>query len=99
MDKINLRVVRGSFGRVVYSHKTHEKEAENQSCFSRCWKWVNVILVTLTSSSLVGALVTTQKDYVIASAVCSACALASVIFQLSFNPDEKAERHKQAANL
>ena len=99
MDNINLRVIRESFGRVVYSHKTHEKEAEIQSCYAKCSKWVNVILVTLTSSSLVGALVTTQKNYVIASAVCSALALAAVIFQLSFSPDEKAERHKQAANL
>ena len=28
MDKINLQVIRESFGRVVYSHKTYEKDAE-----------------------------------------------------------------------
>jgi len=28
MDKTNLQVIRESFGRVAYSHKTHEKAAE-----------------------------------------------------------------------
>lgn len=38
MDKINLQVIRESFGRTVYSHKTYEKEFEIQECKANIFK-------------------------------------------------------------
>lgn len=47
-DQRLLAQVRESFGRVVYSHKTHEKQADIS--FSR-YKWQQATLITLTALS------------------------------------------------
>lgn len=97
MDKINLQVVRESFGRVVYSHKTHEKEAEITDSHVVVIKWINIVLTTLTSGSWASAIIVDQVILIYISTFLSAIALAFTIFQLSFNLDEKAERHRQLA--
>jgi len=97
MDKTNLQVIRESFGRVVYSHKTHEKAAEIENFNTTIIKWVNVILTTLTSGTLVSTIFTNQTVLIYLSACLSALTLAFIIFQLSFNPEENAEKHRQLA--
>ncbi|MCK9580536.1 MAG: SLATT domain-containing protein [Methanoregula sp.] len=97
MDKTNLQVIRESFGRVVYSHKTHEKNAEIYSCRTIAIKWVNIILTTLTSGTLVSTIITNQDILIYISATLSALTLAFIIFQLSFNPETEAEKHRQIA--
>lgn len=97
MDKTNLQVIRESFGRVVYSHKTHEKDAEIASCYVTSTKLANIILTTLTSGTLITTIITNQSILIYVSAVLSAITLAFTIFQLSFNPEEKAGKHSQLA--
>jgi len=97
MDKINLQVIKESFGRVVYSHKTHEKAAEIEEEKSRIVKWFNVILIALTSGTLMTTIITDQATLIYTSAVFSALTLGFIIFQLSFSPVEKAEKHRYIA--
>lgn len=97
MDTVNLQVIRESFGRVAYTHKTHEKAAEIESSKAILTKWINVILTTLTSSSVVGSVITDNGTLQVVSSLLSAVTLAFVIFQLSFRPDEEAEKHRQSA--
>lgn len=97
MDKTNLQVIRESFGRVSYSHKTHEKEVEIQSRNVKIVKWVNIVLIAMTAGSFLSALFA-GKILVIVGAVFSATSLGFSIYQLSFNPEKKAAGHKQAAN-
>lgn len=97
MDTVNLQVIRESFGRVAYTHKTHEKAAEIESSKAIWTKWINVILTTLTSSSIVGSVITDNGTLQVVSSLLAAVTLAFVIFQLSFRPDEEAEKHRQAA--
>jgi len=97
MDKTNLQVIRESFGRVVYSHKTHEKNAEIYSCRATAIKWANIILTTLTSGTLVSTIIANQNILIYISATLSALTLAFIIFQLSFNPETEAEKHRQIA--
>lgn len=97
MDKTNLQIIRESFGRVVYSHKTHEKDAEIASSQATITKWVNIILTALTSGTLISTIVTNQFILAYISAGLATLTLSFVIFQLSFNPEEKAEKHKQLA--
>lgn len=47
-DEYLLAQVREAFGRVVYSHKTHEKQAD--ICFGR-YRWQQGILVAFTAIS------------------------------------------------
>ena len=97
MNKINLQTIRESFGRVVYSHKTHEKAAEIENKRSTFVKWANIILTTITSSTLISTIITSQTNLAYISAGFSTLTLAFTIFQLSFNAQEKAEKHKQIA--
>lgn len=97
MDIANLQAIRESFGRVVYSHKTHEKDCEIGNRSARMVKWMNVVLTTLTSSSLVADLFSQSPSFPYISAILAATTLAFVIFQLSFNPEETAEKHRQTA--
>lgn len=97
MDITNLQVIRESFGRVVYSHKTYEKAAEIEENKNKKVKWLNIALTTLTSSSLIGTIITNQTVLLYLSAVLSAVTLGFIIFQLSFSPAEKAEKHRYIA--
>jgi hypothetical protein len=94
----NIQVIRESFGRVVYSHKTHEKAREIASKMASRVKWANIILTTLTSTTLLGTVITDQRWLLYLSSVFSALVLAFVIFQLSFDPAKEAERHRNTAN-
>lgn len=97
MDNTNLQIIRESFGRVVYSHKTHEKEAERFSSSAIRTKWINIILTSLTSGTLISTIITSQTLLAYVSAALATITLAFIIFQLSFNPEEKAEKHRQTA--
>lgn len=97
MDKTNLQVIRESFGRVCYTHKTHEKEVEIQSRNVTKVKWVNIVLITITTGSLLSTLFAGQ-NLIIVGVIFSAISLGFSIFQLSFDPEKKAASHKQAAN-
>jgi hypothetical protein len=64
-----LQAIRESFGRVVYSHKTHEKAREIQSRRAVLVKWVNIVLTTVTSATLLSTVITNQKALLYVSAV------------------------------
>ena len=100
MDKVNLQVIRESFGRVVYTHKTHEKEAELVSQSVARTKWVNIIITALMSGTLVSAIIANVTDDMTLSYVSAGLAtltLAFTLYRLSFNPEERVERHRQVA--
>lgn len=97
MDKTNLQVIRESFGRVVYSHKTHEKSAEIASSQVTITKWVNIVLTALTSGALISTIITNQLILAYISAGFATLTLAFTIFQLSFDPEERAEKDRQLA--
>lgn len=98
MEKINLQVIRESFGRVVYSHKTYEKNAEIESEKSGCFKWLNLIVLVLGSSGLLSTLITNEKWLLVTGAVLTFIGLGLAVFQMSFNPEEKAYKYKQTAH-
>jgi len=98
MDKINLQVIRESFGRVVYSHKTYEKDAEIQGENARCFKWLNLVILILGSGGLLSTLITDQKCLLVIGAILTFIGLGLAVFQMSFNPEEKAYKYKQTAH-
>jgi hypothetical protein len=98
MDKINLQIIREAFGRVVYSHKTYEKNSEIEETKATCIKWVNLILLALGSGGLFWNLVENQTCILWISSIITFLGLALAIFQMSFNPEEKAYKYKQTAH-
>jgi hypothetical protein len=97
MNKNNLQVVRESFGKVVYTHKTHEKDAEIWSCRSHLIKWINIFLTALTSGTLVSTFFNDQSVLIYISSGLSFLVLFFLIFQISFRPEEMVEKHKNIA--
>lgn len=97
MDITNLQVIRECFGRVSYSHKAHEKAAEIEACKVKVIKWVNVILTALTSTSFLAIMMSDGIVFNYISSFLIFITLAFMVFQLSFNPEEAASRHRQAA--
>jgi hypothetical protein len=93
----NVQTIRESFGRVVYSHKTHEKAREIESSKVTLVKWVNIVLTTVTSTTLVTSIFTNQRALLLIGSILSTLTLAFVIFQLSFDPAKESERHRAAA--
>jgi|SRR5699024_157635 len=100
-DPYLLAQVRESFGRVVYSHKTHEKQAD--ICFAKHRIREGVLIVLTAASSgtflaaLVGALVTPAETNLITSFI----ALLVTAISLStkkFKYAEEAEAHRDTAS-
>lgn len=89
--------LREAFGKVVYSHKTQEKAREIEARRSVIVKWVNIVLITATSGTLLSTVITNQRALLYTSAGVSAAALAFTVFQFSFNPDGAAARHRDTA--
>ena len=96
MDKINLNVIRETFGKVVYTHKTQEKAAD--TCISKS-KWIrriNVFLLALTSGSALGSIIEGHA-FLISTSILSTISLFFVVYQLNFNFEEEGQRHKITA--
>lgn len=101
-DQYLLAQVRESFGRVVYSHKTHEKQAD--LCFSR-HRWQQGVLIALTaisSGTFLASLLGIVVSPVVASVVTSFIALLVTAASLStkkFKFAEEAAAHRDTASL
>jgi hypothetical protein len=94
---IDVGPIRESFGRVVYTHKTHEKAREIDSAKAVWVKWTNIVLTTLVSGSVISGLVTDTRAVIVIGAILGGLALAFALFQLSFDPAGSAERHRSTA--
>jgi len=97
MHKQNLAAIKESFGKVVYTHKTHEKDAEIQGEYANRLKWINLILLAATFGGLGSNLLWPTKLYMWSGFIAATFALGVAVFELSFNPEEAAERHRLAA--
>ena len=96
MDKANLSAVRETFGKVVYTHKTHEKAAEISTSQNILFRRINVFLLSLTAGSALGAILQ-GETYIIATSILSTIALFFIIYQLSLHPEHDALAHKRTA--
>lgn len=92
-----LGVVRELYGRVAWTHKTHEKDREIWSRRVCLTRWVNVVLIGITSIlATVGAIYNSQGAFVVTS-IFGAVSTAFVVYQLSFNAEETEAKHRMVA--
>ena len=97
MDKVNLQVIRESFGRVVYTHKTHEKEVESLAFRVIILKGFNVLSIIATLTILVTSVAIYWEPLVFVSIGSVTSTLILTLIQLSFSFEDRIERHRQAA--
>lgn len=90
--------LRECYGRVVYSHKTHEKCADILlSDLARVKLW-QIILSAITTVGFVGAVFGAGQIGAILGIIVSTALLALNSYTKDYDLGELAQKHKQAAN-
>jgi hypothetical protein len=89
--------IRQLFGRMIYTHKTHEKERERLSMLATRSKWLNIALGALTLGGVASALGTSSFISLIASTILATATVGYAFVQLSFDPLRDANQHRAAA--
>ena len=89
--------LRESFGKVAYTHKTHEKQADILlKRLSRIKFWQIILSSIVTSSFLFRILGLAEVGFII-GAIFSAVVLCLTLYIKDYNLGEDAQKHKQAA--
>jgi len=98
--EILLAQIRECFGRVAYSHKTHEKQADIFVKKDIFWKWVQIILSVIVSGTFLITLYELfgyRKWLVLSGAVLSALLAAINFYFKNFSYKAEAMQHKEIA--
>ncbi len=89
--------IRELYGRVVYTHKTHEKCADVLKERNDCLKFFEILLSAATTTSILIVVLGDGKAFQFVAALCSTILLAITLYSKDFNLLAIAEKHKQAA--
>jgi hypothetical protein len=90
--------VRECFGRVVYTHKTHEKMAEECSESLRRYKIWQIAISALTASGALSVAITNQSWLKIGTALSSFLAVWISGYMKGVDPGGTAQKHRDAAS-
>lgn len=89
--------IRELYGRVVYTHKTHEKCADVLKSRSDWLKLAEIFLSAATTTSILVVVFGEGKVFQLIAAICSTSLLGLTLYSKDFNLLAIAEKHKQAA--
>lgn len=90
--------IREAYGRIVYSHKTHEKTVELLNHRVTRLKWANLVLMVLTFGGVLNAVFAGGAVPNLLTVLVSALALALAIYRMSFDPDKEVLEHRKTSN-
>ena len=96
-EKMIESQVREIYGRVVYTHKTHEKCADLLKDRSDCLKIIEILLSALTTTSILVIIFGDGCLFQFLAALFSTILLCLSLYSKDFNLLALAEKHKQAA--
>lgn len=96
--EVLIAEVRESFGRVAYTHKTHEKEADAWKTTDDRVRLLQVVLSVLTTGGLLAIIVTDEFWLKVASAVVSAGMFVITAYTKNFRAGEVAKEHQAVAH-
>lgn len=89
--------IRECYGRVVYTHKTHEKMADRCSRTLRRFKIAQIVLTAITASGAFSVVFLDDNLLKIATAVTSIASLIISGYMKGFDPGATAQKHRDAA--
>lgn len=89
--------IRECYGRVVYTHKTHERMADRCADTLRVYKLSQIVLSALTTAGAVGVMVRDETWIEIATAVVSFATLFVAAYLKDVDPGAIAQKHRDAA--
>ncbi|HDT3150036.1 TPA: SLATT domain-containing protein [Morganella morganii subsp. morganii] len=98
MDKNILEgQLRECYGRVVYTHKTHEKCADILQHKLNCMKNLQLVLLTITTGSFIATIIGDAKIGAIIGSILSAILLFLNSYLKDYDLGTLAQKHRQAA--
>ncbi|RYY25866.1 MAG: SLATT domain-containing protein [Sphingomonadales bacterium] len=89
--------IRECFGRVVYTHKTHEKTADRCAETLRRYKLGQIAVSALTASGVVSSIVIDDIWIKLVTALLSLGSLWISSYMKGFDPGATAQKHRDAA--
>lgn len=89
--------IRECYGRVVYTHKTHEKMADRCSRTLRRFKIAQIVLTAITASGAFSVVFLDDNLLKIATAVTSIASLIISGYMKGFDPGATSQKHRDAA--
>lgn len=90
--------IRESYGRVAYTHKTHEKMGDRCGRTLRRFKIGQIVLTALTASGAFSVVFVNAAVLKIATAVVSIASLIISGYMKSFDPGGTSQKHRDAAS-
>ena len=89
--------IRECFGRVVYTHQTHERMADNCTKKLNRFKVGQIVLTAATSTGAVGVVVTNETWLEVATVLVSFLTLFVTTYLKNFDLGATAQKHRDAA--
>ncbi|CAA6689986.1 MULTISPECIES: SLATT domain-containing protein [unclassified Lentimonas] len=89
--------LRECYGRVVYSHKTHEKCADILLRHLKTINWLQIILSAIASTGFITAIWGEEKIGAIIGSIVSISLLILNAYTKDYDHGELAQKHRQAA--
>lgn len=89
--------IRECYGRVVYTHKTHQRMADRNAATLNRYKIIQIVLTALTSTGAVGVVATSETWVEVATVVVSFLTLFVSTYLKNFDPGAVAQQHRDAA--
>lgn len=89
--------IRECFARVVYSHKTHEKEGDLCAGTLRRFKLAQILLAAITTSGALAILFTEDFALKAVTALVSLVSLIVTGYMKGFDPGATAQKHRDTA--
>jgi hypothetical protein len=89
--------IRECFGRIIYTHKTHERMADNCTTKLNRYKTAQLILTALTSTSAISVIFVNKSYLEIATALISFLTLIATTYLKNFDLGAEAQKHRDAA--
>jgi hypothetical protein len=89
--------LRECFARVVYSHKTHEKQADICADTLRHYKLAQIALATITTSGTLSSLFMDDFTLKLVTALVSLISLFVTGYMKGFDPGAMAQKHRDTA--
>ncbi len=92
-----LSTVRDLYGRVVWTHKTHEKDREICSSKAKRDKWINVILMALTTTGVLASIPLGSTWTTVLATLLAFASTLFALYRISFSYELDAEKHRIVA--
>ena len=89
--------IRECFGRVIYTHKTHSKMADQCAGLLRWLKIAQIALSSVTASGAVGVLFSDSYAVKLITAGMSLATVALTAYMKGFDPGAAAQKHRDSA--